>query len=154
MKLVQNITRYWLPALLWMALIALMSTAVFSDEQTSRTISRLLGFFFPVITPKQLAAANFIVRKAAHVTVYFSLCLLLYRAFRAGSTERLQLRWVICAAIVSIACAASDEFHQSFVYNRTPSVVDVMIDTAGVIIAVFPAINSRYRVPAGIKLSP
>ncbi len=41
------------------------------------------------------------------------------------------------AAIALLACiayAASDEFHQKFVKDRTPLVSDVCIDTAGALI--------------------
>lgn len=127
--------RYWLPVFLWMTLIFLMSTGRFSAEQTSRVVGPLLAFFFPGITPEQLETAHWVVRKGGHVAEYFVLGLLLFRAFRAGSIDRRRLRWAVWAVIVSIAYAASDEFHQSFVATRTPSVIDVGIDTAGAMLA-------------------
>jgi len=41
--------------------------------------------------------------------------------------------------ILVVLWAAGDEFHQSFVSTRTGSVVDVVIDTAGGVLAQFAA---------------
>jgi VanZ family protein len=46
-------------------------------------------------------------------------------------------RWnVVTGALIAIAYAASDEFHQTFVEGRHGAVTDVLIDSAGVLIAV------------------
>jgi VanZ family protein len=71
-----------------------------------------------------------LIRKAGHATEYFVLGILLFRAFRGGSTEEKVWRWALLAAVVTVFYAASDEFHQSFVSTRTPSFWDVGIDSA------------------------
>jgi VanZ family protein len=43
------------------------------------------------------------------------------------------LKYAFLAAFaICVLYAASDEFHQGFVADRGPSIVDVMIDSAGV----------------------
>lgn len=54
------------------------------------------------------------------------------RIIAAGRT-----RAIIIAATISILYAMSDEWHQTFVPGRSPAVQDVLIDTAGILIAFF-----------------
>jgi VanZ family protein len=77
------------------------------------------------------------IRIAAHVIEYFILGLILFRAFRGGSTASWKWRWSSFAVIGVVFWALGDEWHQSFVSTRMASVVDVGIDTAGGILAQF-----------------
>lgn len=75
---------------------------------------------------------HFYVRKAGHMTEYFLLCLtIIFPLYLYGVRG-----WKLYAlAVILSACfAGTDEFHQSFVDGRGPSVVDVGIDTFGAII--------------------
>ncbi len=126
-----KILKYWLPVFLWMALTFLMSTGMFTSENTSRIIVPLIRFLFPSATPHQITIAHEIVRKLAHVTEYFLLGLLLFRAFKSDSTGPTVWRFAIYALAVVALYALTDEFHQTFVLGRTPSIVDVGIDTFG-----------------------
>ena len=81
----------------------------------------------------QAKAIEFWVRKGAHMTEYALLCLsvsLSFFVYRIRPKVRIPLTPLICAAV-----AASDEFHQSFVAGRGPSVRDVGIDTLGALCA-------------------
>ncbi len=127
----KKILTYWLPVILWMAVTFLMSTGMFSSEHTSLIIGPLIHFLFPSATPHQFVLIHGIVRKLAHVTEYFVLGMLLFRAFRSGSTKPDTWRWAVFSLVVIIFYAASDEFHQTFVADRTPSIVDVGIDIIG-----------------------
>ena len=98
--------RYWLPVLLWMILIFGMSTGLGSAENTSRFIEPFLRWLIPDITPARLQQVHFYIRKAAHLTEYAILGLLLWRALRQtrlGNTARAQ--WKIAAAVLLIAAA-------------------------------------------------
>ena len=128
--------RYWLPVIIWMAIIFIGSTDLLSAEQTSRIIGPLLRWLKPDISPETIAQVQFFVRKGAHLTEYAVLATLLWRALRFGT--RLQWKMSIVAGTVLFVCvlfAASDEFHQSFVASRTASASDVLIDIAGALIA-------------------
>jgi VanZ family protein len=72
------------------------------------------------------------MRHCAHVGEYAVLAFLMWRAFRWGISA--SMRMPTLCGLVLLACAlfgASDEFHQTFVKSRTPSVRDVLLDVAG-----------------------
>jgi VanZ family protein len=103
----------WLPVLLWCGLIFFLSGIP--------NLRTEFGFW------------DLLLRKAAHMTEYAILFLLTRRAV-AGSSAAFAGRAGILAAVFAILYAVSDEFHQSFVPTRGPSVRDVGIDAAGVFI--------------------
>lgn len=76
---------------------------------------------------------NFLIRKAAHITEYFILFMLLYYAFKKAFYKNLKIK----AAIITILYACTDEFHQLFIPGREGKVRDVLIDSIGVFIGVF-----------------
>lgn len=86
-------------------------------------------------------AIHYYVRKAAHMTEYFILSwTIAFPLFIYGMRgKRLFFTTLLC----SVLTAASDEYHQSFVGGRGPSVKDVGIDSigafAGTVITIFLA---------------
>ena len=66
-------------------------------------------------------------RKIVHMAEYGLLWWLWCRAFG--------FRRPVLAAVIALAYAASDEFHQTFVHGRVGSPIDVAIDGAGVAVA-------------------
>ena len=123
-----------------------MSTGTFSAENTSSMVEAVVTFLVPVISSQELDLVHALIRKAAHVTEYFILGLLLFRAFRGDFTVSWKWRWSFFAVIVVILWAATDEFHQSFVPTRTASAVDVGIYAAGGMLAqIVSALWHRYR---------
>ena len=131
----RNFIKYWLPVIFWMGVIFLMSTGTFSSENTSRFIVPFLHFLFPWLSQQDVDMIHGMTRKAGHVTEYFILGLLLFRAFRGESPQAWRLRWAIYAVIGVVFYAVSDEFHQSFVAVRGASLVDVGIDSTGGILS-------------------
>jgi hypothetical protein len=108
----------WLPALLMMLVIFLMS---------ARSSSQLPSFDW----------ADTLIKKSGHIAGYALLALLYWRALDLKKEKR----WV--AWILTIAYAVTDEFHQSFVPGRHPSVWDVVIfDNLGSLISLWLA--GRY----------
>ncbi len=130
-----KLLRYWVPVVLWVGFTFVMSTGAFSSENTSLIIVPVLKFLFPHITPHQLVVVHGIIRKMAHLTEYFVLSLLLFRAFRGDSQERHGWKWGLYSVLAVAAFAAGDEYHQTFVATRGPSIIDVGIDTIGGIVA-------------------
>src|SRR5438270_9832737 len=138
--------RYWMPAIIWMALIFVGSTDVLSAEHTSRFLVPFLRWLDPQISLAALAQIQFAIRKLGHLTEYAILAMLFWRALR-GST-RWHTKMSILLLIAGVGCAlfaATDEFHQSFVPSRTASPVDVMIDICGALLglAICGAVASR-----------
>ena len=128
----KSFIKYWLPLLVWLGVIFLGSTNLMSAEHTSRLIVPFLLWLKPGMAPDRILFILIVMRKCAHVGEYAVLALLLWRALRSVPT--LQTKRPILFIAVLIACAvfaASDEFHQSFVKSRTPSVYDVILDITG-----------------------
>jgi VanZ family protein len=140
-----NNVKYWFPVVVWMCFIFWMSTAMFAAQNTSSIIEPILRFLMPSISHKELEHIHFLIRKLAHVTEYFISGLLLFRAFRSGSEERHAWRWALYSFLVLVLIAATDEYHQSFVSERTSSIVDVGIDSIGGVLAlVVSTLNRRF----------
>jgi glycopeptide antibiotics resistance protein len=128
----KSFLKYWLPLLVWLGVIFLGSTDLVSAEHTSRFIVPFLLWLKPGMSPATIRLILFGIRKCAHVAEYAILALLLWRALRSSSTLRTKSAMLYGAVLLACALfAASDEFHQSFVKSRTPSVHDVILDVAG-----------------------
>lgn len=124
--------KYWLPLVIWLAVIFFGSTDLMSAEHTSRFIVPVLLWLKPEMSPKTISFILGFVRKCAHLSEYAVLALLLWRALR--SSQALYMKIPTLCGTVLLGCAlvaASDEFHQSFVKSRTPSVRDVLLDVTG-----------------------
>ena len=131
MNKTEHIIKNWLPVVLWICCIFLLSTESFSAENTSRILVRLLRFLIPHITAREIDTIHFLIRKAAHVTEYCIASLLLFHSFRNTMQFQRYWWWVLYSLVIVIFVAATDEYHQAFVISRTSSVVDVGIDIVG-----------------------
>jgi VanZ family protein len=85
-----------------------------------------------------LGTWDLILRKAAHMAEYGLLWFLWYRALEVRSP------WPAIA--ITVAYAATDELHQSFVEGRHGTPVDVLIDSVGIALAVL--VHQRLRARA------
>jgi VanZ family protein len=126
--------RLWIPVALWILAIFTFSTDSFSAQKTSGFILSTLRFLFPSLSDDELHFWHIVCRKAAHVTEYFVLGLLSWRAFRGGSSL-VGGSVPFAVATLVLAVALIDEFHQSFVSSRTGALGDVGYDFAGGVIA-------------------
>jgi len=144
----KSFLKYWLPLLIWLGVIFLGSTSLMSAEHTSRLIVPILLWLKPGMSPKTIWIILVIMRKCAHVSEYAILALLLWRAFRSGPTLRTKLPKLFSAVLLACAVfAASDEFHQSFVKSRTPSVGDVLLDVVGALFGLLICASFARRHP-------
>ena len=126
-----RLSRYG-PLVLWAALIFIGSTGLLSSANTNVILRPVLIWVFPQASEATIRLINFIViRKGAHLTEYAIFALLAARAFRTSSRELLRNHWFLAALFLVVVYSLSDEFHQSFVPARTPSIYDSMIDTLG-----------------------
>ena len=101
---------YWLPALAWMALIFVLSS------QSGLRVS-------------EDAAVDKPFRITGHLLAFAGLAALLLFALCRGGRPR----WhhVAIALGITILYGVSDEWHQSFVPDRTGRVDDLVVDTIG-----------------------
>jgi VanZ family protein len=140
--------KYWLPLLIWLGVIFVGSTSVMSAEHTSRYIVPFLLWLKPGMSPKAIWTILVVARKCAHVTEYAVLALLLWRALRNVSVLRTKTLLVFGAVLLGCALfAASDEFHQTFVKSRTPSVRDVLLDVTGALLGLLICASFARRHP-------
>ena len=102
---------------------------------------------------KMVEHGNPIIRKLAHFSIY-ALVGVWIMSFMSTFNIRLYKKWII-SMLVGALYAASDEFHQSFVPGRGPSIIDVGIDSLGVftgilgvliIISIYIALKSDQKV--------
>ena len=124
------LSRY-LPLVAWLAFISYASSASFSAGNTSRIIGPLVLWLFPNTSMETLATIHFITRKLAHFTEYAILGFLAARAFRTSPRPAIRQRWFLISAALVVVFALLDEYHQSFVPNRTGTIYDSFIDMAG-----------------------
>lgn len=109
--MLKKLIEYWLPVILWMGLIFFLSS--FHKLQ-----SDLPGW------------QDYVLRKIAHFLEYTILCILFFRGFRQTTNVTLA-KALIFSVLLTIAYAASDELHQTFVSGRSGKPFDVMIDGLG-----------------------
>jgi VanZ family protein len=71
------------------------------------------------------------VDKIAHMAIYALLGALVTRALSGGRLSAATWRHVVFAVLLSTLYGISDEWHQSFVPERTPDVMDLVADAIG-----------------------
>lgn len=73
---------------------------------------------------------EYYVRKGAHMTIYFILAVTVALPFYVYGLRGFWL--LLVAGIICVGFACGDEYHQSFVEGRGPSIKDVGFDSIGV----------------------
>ena len=121
----------WGPAIFWMVWIFSASTDLMSHPHTSRIIEPLLRWLIPGISPENLEAIHFGIRKAGHLSEYAILSILFWRGCGWRWPRESANRRLLRALMLSILYSATDEFHQLFVPSRAASPLDVLIDGVG-----------------------
>ena len=125
---------YWLPPVLWMAVIMWLSSDVGSAEHTEHWLVPILRVLAPWAAPAQLEALHGLARKGGHLSEYAVLGALWFRALvRGRGLSPRAAAWIAFA--ISLAWAILDEAHQSLVPSRTASGTDVAIDGIGTLLA-------------------
>lgn len=128
-------SKYWLPPVIWMAVIFWFSTDTFSAAHTGSILEPILRHLHPHITETQIDTVHFLVRKSAHFCSYAVLALLLFRAVRDGAELGWRWSWALAAFVILAAYALLDEYHQSFSHERTASIYDSLLDMTGGLVA-------------------
>lgn len=123
----------WIALLFWVGLIFYMSN---QPGDVSSKQSELVLKLFQLVgidLNKELGElATFIVRKAAHFTEYFILCLLAINVMKYYFNIK---NAIVYAFIFSVLYACTDEIHQYFIPGRAMAFRDVLIDSSGALTA-------------------
>ena len=130
MKIYKNI---WVGlTIIWMGLIYYMSNqpASISSSQSGGFINMLSNL--PIIgnTIKELmkiGIAEFLIRKSAHMFLYFMLAILIYMVFKNINSIKVYIYSLTGCFIY----ACTDEIHQLFITGRSGEFKDVLVDTLG-----------------------
>lgn len=109
--------------MLWAACIFVLSSSMFSANNTASVIVPILRWLMPAASPAMIDTTHYFIRKLAHFSEYALLFLLLIRGPMRG---RPGFALGLCAVY-----ALLDEGHQMFVPLRTPSLHDVALDFSG-----------------------
>lgn len=130
-----RILKAWLPVAAMCAVIFYFSQDANSGQHSDEVLSWVLSVL-GMNTHHWHRLLDGPFRKLAHVVVYFLLGLVTYRGFAMGS-KQYSLPAGIRSFLFCVAYAATDEYHQSFVKGRGPSVHDVALDSAAAALALF-----------------
>lgn len=134
----------FLPAILVMVLIFRFSSQTGTESaklsmQVSRYVVSGTEHCFGIrFTQEQIERAveqiHYYVRKLAHMTIYFILAVSVAFPMYVYGVRGIGL--MLIAGMICIGYAGFDEYHQSFVAGRGPSVKDVGIDSIGVLLGI------------------
>jgi len=128
--------------------LAFFSTDTFSAEHTGGVLLKILHALFGTRFDEQFDQIHFLVRKSAHFCSYGFLGALAFFSWRATlpALPRWTLRWSLLALMIAVIAGSLDEFHQTFVPSRGPSLQDVFIDAmGGIIFQLAIALWTRWR---------
>ena len=130
MSKIKVFAKFWLPVLIWMALIFYASGDTKSLYHSSRVLEPLMA---PNIQADTFRPIVMFARKSAHAAEFAVLALLLWRALRARSAQPTGWSWRVArkAWWCAVAYGITDEIHQVFVPTRTPEAWDVFYDGIG-----------------------
>jgi VanZ family protein len=128
-----ELVRYWLPVVLWAAVILAASSDLFSSRNTGSLLESLVVAIFGY-RPEGFPLMHAALRKLGHLAEYAVLGGLAFRAAR-GDGHGFAMRWAVTAVAVALVVAGIDEWHQTFVPSRTGSPSDVVLDTVGASLA-------------------
>jgi VanZ family protein len=124
--------------LIWLCVIFIFSS---EPSAVSSTRSGVIVNTIKTINPSVADTENitFLVRKAAHITAYFILGILMYRVVRMYA--RIPKKTILFSIVFVATYAISDELHQLLVNGRSGEVRDVLIDTTAGAFGVFVTSN-------------
>ena len=132
----------WIPAVLWYGIIWYFSSqpgSTSSDVSADVIKGALISGgsdFSSANESVRLAVSwmlSFFVRKAAHMFLFFMLALLIWLALVPRIRSR--VKRAAAAATCGTLLAALDEYHQTLVPGRSGELRDVLVDLAGILIA-------------------
>ena len=126
----------WIPVIFCMLVIAVESTPYLGADHTTGPLRQLAESLFGPIPELEWANIHHYIRKCGHFIGYGSLSLAWFRAFwmtyqpfQSLGRRRLAAHLLAIGGTFAVAC--SDEFHQTFLPNRTGTFHDVLVDCFG-----------------------
>jgi len=134
---VGHLASAWIPVLVCILVIAMESTVYFGADHTTGPLQRFFEFLFQRhFTQPEWWRLHLIIRKCGHFTGYGILSIAWFRAFwmtlpLSIDLSRRRIPVHSLAMLGTLLVASADEFHQTFLPNRSGSIWDVMVDCSG-----------------------
>lgn len=139
----------WWPVAFMTAIIVFESTVWFGADHTSSFLRTLWQAMFGHVGDARWQIIHHYIRKTGHFIGYGLVGLSWLRAWRRTRPDWTFRNASLLAMLATAITASSDEFHQSFLPNRTSSPWDVLIDCTGAFVLLFIAsLFVRVRPPA------
>ena len=126
--------RAWLPVLLAVCVIAVESTADFGADHTSGPLRWVWEHLFGQVSDQHWELFHHFIRKSGHFLGYGTMGLLWLRAWWMSLPRAGFLLNATLALLGTALVASADEFHQSFLPNRTGVPSDVLLDCCGAVV--------------------
>jgi len=123
----------WFPVLLGIGVILIESTEAFGSNYTSGPLRRLYEALFGHVSWREWDRIPHIIRKAGHFAGYGAIGLAWLRAWWMTLPRSRFVQDALLALLGTALVASVDEWHQTFLPNRTGSPWDVLLDCCGAI---------------------
>ena len=148
----QRSTGYWVdawwPVAAGITAIVLESTAWFGSDHTNGPLRWVWEHIFGSVTDARWVVLHHLVRKTGHFVGYGTMGLLWLRAWWMSLPRASFLLDATLAVLGTAIVASADEFHQSFLPNRTGVPSDVLLDCCGaVVLQMIVYLFLRVRAP-------
>ena len=123
----------WSPVVFAVAIIAIESTRYFGADQTSAPLRWIFEHIFGPVSDGRWEHLHHLIRKSGHFIGYGTVGLTWLRAWWMTLPRSGFLQDAFLALLGTAVVASSDEFHQSFLPNRTGVPADVVLDCCGAV---------------------
>lgn len=132
-------TIYLVLVLIWMLTVFMFSSQ--NGEQSQNTSGKVTQLIVEIITHNQniteskklelIENTDYYIRKLAHYSIYALGGILIYNYINTYNTSDKKV--ILISILIGGIYAISDESHQHFTSGRCASVLDVLIDSFGII---------------------
>jgi VanZ family protein len=123
----------WLPVAIGVGVIMVESTEWLGSDHTSGPLRWLFESIFGPVANVRWELLHHLIRKSGHFLGYGAMGLLWLRAWWLTLPHSRFLHDAFLALLGTALVASFDEWHQSFLPNRTGSPWDVLLDCCGAI---------------------
>jgi VanZ family protein len=121
----------WLPVVVGVCIILVESTACLGSNYTSGPFRMIYQAIFGVVNDARWAGIHGHIRKLGHFFGYGFIGLAWLRAWWMTLPQSTFIQDAVLALFGTAFIASCDEFHQTFLPNRTGTPWDVLIDCCG-----------------------
>jgi len=123
----------WSPVVVGIAVVVLESTEMFGSDHTSGPLRLLFESIFGPVSSARWDVIHHLIRKSGHFFWYGFIGLAWLRAWWFTLPHSRFIPDAMLALLGTAAVASADEFHQTFLPNRTGTPWDVLLDCCGAI---------------------